>query len=484
METTKETTEVKKYEIIPGSGMFTNEEQTKAVDYLVDFLLNSKEKEAVLIGKGGTGKTTIINVVKEIVKGLRKFNDKTKKQEEFIIYATAPSHNACAKLRECFDNEIPVYTNAAILGMKLDMYSGKFQVDEFARRENGVPIEECNVSVWDECSMIGEKAKGYIISFSDSQAKVIYMGDFRQLPPIREKGENPDKDADSPTFNVKNRVEISQRMRQGVESPILNVIDFYGDCIETNKFKQYPLELRVNNKTETGEVIFTKDPNWFLDSYVEEFANDPKNPYHIKGIAFTNEYRTRVNTALRKRLFKEQAIEQFVVGDMVTAFETYFISAAESIKNAESFSVTGIRKGRRGFEYTEMKTKDGEFMAFPEMIEVEFDTVFLDLECGEDFHMNIPVVAESSRKEYDDLLAHLFAKRMFKEAYQLKEFFADIQYGYVITSHKAQGHTYKNVWVLEDDIMGVYGPTIKTKFKSMYVAVSRPSRKLVLFSRR
>ncbi len=77
----------------------------------------------------------------------------------------------------------------------------------------------------------------------------------------------------------------------------------------------------------------------------------------------------------------------------------------------------------------------------------------------------------------------MFEKRLFHEAYAFKEQFADLQYGYAITSHKAQAQTYKNVYVLEDDIMGLANVKPVTKFKSFYVAVSRPSKKLVIFSR-
>jgi hypothetical protein len=68
-------------------------------------------------------------------------------------------------------------------------------------------------------------------------------------------------------------------------------------------------------------------------------------------------------------------------------------------------------------------------------------------------------------------------------AYGLASRYANLEYGYAITSHKAQGSTYTNVYVMEDNIMGPSnGGSVKAKNQSLYVAVSRPTTKLVMVS--
>ena len=68
-------------------------------------------------------------------------------------------------------------------------------------------------------------------------------------------------------------------------------------------------------------------------------------------------------------------------------------------------------------------------------------------------------------------------------AFKLKGAFANLEYGYAITSHKAQGSTYTNVYVMEDNILGQTNASdIKAKNQSLYVAVSRPTNKLVMIS--
>ena len=49
----------------------------------------------------------------------------------------------------------------------------------------------------------------------------------------------------------------------------------------------------------------------------------------------------------------------------------------------------------------------------------------------------------------------------------------DFDYGYAITGHKAQGSTYKHVFILEDDMS--LNPKIKERNQIKYVALTRPT---------
>jgi len=63
----------------------------------------------------------------------------------------------------------------------------------------------------------------------------------------------------------------------------------------------------------------------------------------------------------------------------------------------------------------------------------------------------------------------------------MKESIVDLGYNYAMTSHKVQGSTYKNVYVLEDDIMSFPGGRLQRN-RMIYTAVSRPTTKLVVYS--
>ena len=64
--------------------------------------------------------------------------------------------------------------------------------------------------------------------------------------------------------------------------------------------------------------------------------------------------------------------------------------------------------------------------------------------------------------------------------YQFIDQFADIVYGYAITTHKSQGSTYENVYIEMNNIIDK-NPNHKNSHQCLYTAVTRASRKLKIF---
>ena len=62
---------------------------------------------------------------------------------------------------------------------------------------------------------------------------------------------------------------------------------------------------------------------------------------------------------------------------------------------------------------------------------------------------------------------------LIDKAVSYKGRYANIDYGYAITSHKSQGSTYDIVIVMKDDIMGVMPLGNKEKSESIYTALTR-----------
>lgn len=64
--------------------------------------------------------------------------------------------------------------------------------------------------------------------------------------------------------------------------------------------------------------------------------------------------------------------------------------------------------------------------------------------------------------------------------FQFVDQFADIVYGYAITTHKSQGSTYENVYIEMNDIIHS-NPNDKNSHQCLYTAVTRASQKLHIF---
>ena len=58
----------------------------------------------------------------------------------------------------------------------------------------------------------------------------------------------------------------------------------------------------------------------------------------------------------------------------------------------------------------------------------------------------------------------------------------DLDYGYCITAHKAQGSTYNTVFILDDDIN--CNMSVKERNQIKYVAYTRPTNKAIVFNKK
>lgn len=459
-----------KYELFPG--VYANKGQQEALDLLEEFL-KSNEKEFTLIGRGGTGKTTIIKKV------LSQLNGKS-------VMGMTVAHKAKKVLGRSIGRD-KVKTFASATANKMNETTGKFEPDMYARQQGRVPISSVDVLIVDEASMISPKMRDEINSLIRQGTKVIYMGDNAQLPPVGES-------EDSPVFNLKNQYTLKEKMRQAKTSPIIDVGSVVADNIE-GETKLVAIKDRVSKFDEESksETVFVSDDNVAIDMMITDIKNAKMNPDFVKAVTFNNENHNasqsvkNLNIKIRAKLWGDKASNQLNVGEMLTAYDSYAKVPKPTeddmiIHNSEDFVVKA---------FTETSVKNTVKVASREKGERSFTYNYnvLDVELIDDEGKpikgnSVTMIANSSKAQYEADMARLW-KEDSQLAIALKGQFANLQYGYAITSHKAQGSTYTNTYVFEDNILGPTngGDTI-TKNKSLYVAVSRPTTKLVMISDR
>lgn len=454
-----------KYELFPG--VEANAEQKIAIDKMTDYLKSGSKDFFVLEGKGGVGKTTIIKKVLETVRG--------------SVYVTALSHKAKDVARTAIDNDNYKYESLAkFLGMSLDMETGKFTKNltlsnsEYTKTPG---VEKADVIVVDESSMINEEALQIILSEKKKDAKVIFMGDRGQLPPIRE---NDDKNQGtiSPVFTQykpESYAQLFQRMRQGEESPILPFADFYWNNSTGENTVENPLpdNLRADIINSKGVLKFIT-PKKILTDSIDSFRKqlETGNSNLIKGVVYRNDIRERLNKAIRSMLFKNPDI--YEVGDILMFQDSY-----GEFENSEEIIVESVDN-----KSTEIQ---GQQLNFFEIITTKTD------EYGIPKQETVRILHPDDKPTHQAMVSRLFAEakaitdryergQAYGKAYALKDRFAKIDYAYFITSHKSQGSTYDEVLVYEDDIMGVSKITNKEKSQSMYTAITRARNKVTMVS--
>lgn len=468
-----------KYELFPG--VYANHGQTEALDLLYAFL-KSDDIVFMLCGRGGTGKTTIIKKVIENYPG--------------NIGGIAISHKA-KKVLGVSIGQNKVMTVASALCIKLNEHTGEFSPDLFKRKDpNNIPITKMDLIIVDEASMISDEIIKEIKEFKKKGAKIIFVGDDAQLPPVGKTGV-------SSVFNIKNNYILTEKMRQASTSPIINIGELINDNqkAEETVLRALTSEDRVNMYDPVSEssVLFESDENKVLDMFVEDFNNCNGDTDYCKMVTFNNENHKHpqsvknLNAIIRSKIWGDNP-EDYYVGEILTAYDSFYKSEMRGktrsgkpirssicvFNNSEDFTVCDVSdKYNKQVNLEFYDSRQGKYFKLGESFEcydlsiVNNDT--RDIE-------TVPVLSSEGKIKFQETLVDLW-KNCKKLYYDAKAQFANLLYGYAITSHKAQGSSYTNCYVFEDNILGnSNGSSVEAKNQSLYVAVSRPRKKLVILS--
>ncbi|MCS7316940.1 MAG: AAA family ATPase, partial [Candidatus Dojkabacteria bacterium] len=457
-------------------GIYANQGQTEAIDKLREFLagrliVNGQNKVALLKGRGGTGKTTIIKKVFEY-----------EKIYPYQIIYIAPTHKAAQVLKNAV-RTTKVFTLASALGIRLKESTGEFEIDLEARLK-GLPISTAKYIVVDEASMISDKLFEELLKLTSNNSKIILMGDNAQLPPI---GQNEDSVVFKYTLH-----ELTERMRQVAESPIITISDIVANNIESNqpvrriigdKQRETKFDLRKN-----AGVIFEQDINQMMDMWAADFK---ANPSGTKIVTFNNQLSNspesvkNLNKIARSKVFPD-AKEDFVPGEIVTAYATFGEDVSENpfIQNGVDYTVLQVTPK----DITTIISLSTNKVA--RSFKIQYKGYLLRLKnniTGEIADVEVPSFEEKEKLKqqqnyYYEIDPATRKKRDAQLAYAIGNSYVDIEYGYAITSHKSQGSTYRNVYVMEDNILGNTQGSNKSVNQSLYVAISRASDKVVIKS--
>jgi hypothetical protein len=466
-------------------GMKANEGQSTAISKIKEWF-SGNQLSFMLTGRGGTGKTTTVEAA---IKSLGLSNKE-------VAFAT-PTNKATKVLKKANDSsefkDAKYYTVAQLIGLReagFDSVTGaaKFVEDPSARKPklpNGgvLVIDESSMLISDHMSTIENRAK-------ESGTKILYMGDRYQLPPIESVKGKPVKEAK--VFDLlkseNESTELTERMRTKKGSPIVGVTDIAIWAIDNNVPKQNYVFNNVYTslvKEDRSEgVIVSNIPNVvdLAQSFAIDFKRDPKS---TRMINFNNA--NHVNT---KELV--DAIRQQVLGDIVYEKDSKYVKGEILVLNKPYAQNPDIPEEGRLTTNSEVRVIDGEvrkerityaqFVKGKGKVYKTTRPVKLYLLAVEDI---------DSKKEHNLTLLHEDESNFLNElknqnggVFQagILEHIGDVSYAYVINSHKAQGSTYNTVYVDVDNIVNG-NPDENSMRKSMYVALSRASKKLVMVGR-
>lgn len=437
---------------------------------LVLFISKPQRNSLFLItGYAGTGKTSIVS---SLVKALP-----SSKLNSVLLAPTGRAakvlSNYAGKKAHTIHRFIYWATRDKqgkfILALKKNKYKDViFIVDEASM----IPDYQNSSSFQSQSSRsLLEDLFNYVYS-SDSNCKIILIGDNAQLPPVG-FDESPALEIDYLKASYGLDIEdykLTEVVRQALESGILFNATYLRDQISKNKV-EFPL-FTVQNYSDVTPIEGTE---------LEDFLNTAYSEYGIENtiiITRSNKRANLFNQQIRHRiLYNEDEISS---GDylMIVKNNYYWLgddSTIGFIANGDIVEITGIQKREEmyGFQFADISIRLVDYPDVPEIdVKILLDTIMSEGPALNQAQSNN--LYEEIMKDYEDIpqkrnrLAEL-KKNPYFNALQVK-------FSYALTCHKTQGGQWPIVFI---DQGYLNDKMFNTEFlKWMYTAVTRASKYL------
>jgi len=425
------------------SNITLNQDQDQAVKKFQEFL-DSPEKEFLLTGFAGSGKSFLVNYFIKTIDNYCRLKE-TLEPETFTwweVFLTATTNKAAKALQDNINKFCTTIHSLLGLKPKNDYKTGKVYLD-CTNFSKAFSLPDKSIIFIDEASMISTELLYYIKQVVDNtnNTKIVYIGDPYQLTPV--------ESGFSPVFeSVNNKAFLSKVQRQLQGNPIIELSQEYRKILDnSSKPKKWP-EIIPDNKN-----IFLCNNKEFEQAIVNHY-NQPHNQDDLKILAWTNEQVSLYNIYVRKLYTSSDA---YLPGEFVVVNDPHIKNGSVQILAETILQIKKIYPlvydvyGIPGYSIT-LKPLQGHrtYMGF------------------------LP-------KSYSLKKAKLkeFARRKDWSSYfHIKESYFDLRPVHASTVHKAQGSTYQKVFIDFDDLKK--NRNWKEIARLAYVAITRASEAIYI----
>lgn len=527
-------------ELIEG-GFEVSQEQSIGIAKVFKFICDETSHTFGLYGYAGTGKTTIVvKLIEYLLNGKYissvVFSAPTNKAVNVLkskFYGTINSNNPTQNIQFMSIHKLLNYMGETdTSGQKIFVKKGEGDLHKF----DLVIIDEASMvekkivtDIFEDIERLGSNKVAW-----KNIIKIIFVGDPAQLPPVNEKNSIIFAKNKSELKTVKidiassilsqnyivlnhivrtknnNIINLCQNIRGWIDNlnkPELQ--EFSGNGLHLYKYK------KGTNKTES---------KWF-----KKYLKTLKNNEEVSNIilTWTNGRTNDYNSCIRNTLFAVSAEDnKFVIGDVLILSSYYNMDAKTPFYTSEQIKVVEMERIIKTCYPIKMDSKlhdpknefylphiysklDKTVTEINRIISGQYNAIKLSvIKLSDDRQTKnskidiyqIVTIGESSEKRLkadikagsdkinklndyynkkyggEDIIIKTLWKK-FNEA--IVEQFADVSHAFSITTHKAQGSGYYNVFVDVDDILNNYKNKDEAK-RCMYTAMTRPSNELFL----
>jgi len=417
-------------------------DQQAVADQFMVFLKDPKESEMVIEGYPGCGKSYL---TKFLIDAIRAKNTLTQLiapgQSEIKVYCTATTNKAAAVLADLSGQE--ACTIHSLLGLKV---SNNFSDGTTSLRRTGrVDVIQNSIIFIDEGSQANRQLMKFVRD-GTMNCKVVWIGDRYQTTTVG--------DTTCPVFSdipLKGVLTGSQRFK--ASGAVARLAAQYRACIDAGAT---PASFPIIKPD--GVEIFHHSGADFQDKINNTFTSLTTPEGEAKVLAYSNNKVREYNKYIRRL---HTADIGFQVGERVVTNQPIMVKirSRQITMPTETISkVTSITSGKEHDVPGWWVVLNNDIKAFqPES------------------HQQVDTWLKQLAKEAKDKSSNVTWSKFF----EVKEFFADLRPVYSSTVHKAQGSTYKKVFMDLSDIGRC--TQAETAARILLVAFTRTSGEVHLY---
>lgn len=446
--------------------------QLEAVEEMLKWdsrpLIQIEDIAFVLKGYAGTGKTTVAKRMVEVLKKRGK-----------SVGLAAPTHFA----KDIISTKVglPADTLQRLLGLKPNA-----EMEEYSPNvRDFIPVTEPLLNDYDyvlidECSMINSALLLFLLtSANENGCKIIFMGDPFQLPPI---GETLSK-----TFKISHGFTLDEIIRQDKENPNTELIaTFIQDLINGTQNGYETLKKGISVENELGSIHYLPNKEYYQKA-IEVFGINHEEVLNSRIITYSNNSVKEINRFINKHINEG---ELFTKGQYILGYKTILrdVNEVANLGRDEKNWVTlkdVYISNSCAYKIKDTFEKTVEYQGVSHNCQVIVTTgnsTFLTLleNDTDDYLEEVSKLVEFGKKtrkwsgmyEYRDLFLTNF--NIFEEGANRPIVTKSFDYAYAMTTHKAQGATFENVFVNFPAYRNIWDKRLRTQL--LYVALTRTSK--------
>ena len=422
-----------------------NQGQKAAAEGFFNFLF-SDQKELIISGPGGVGKTFLMSyLIDKIIPEYQNACQLLGKPSVYDTVTMTATTNKAAEVLSVATNR-PTQTIHSYLGLIIydDYVTGK----SVLKKTKSWTVHQNEIIFIDEASMIDTDLLK-LIHEGTKDCKIVYVGDHCQLAPVMESL-SPIYKKNFPFY------ELTEPMRNNRQPALQAICKQLRETVETGIFK--PIKL------VPGVIDLLDDQQ--MENEIKTHFNNPDNNYRI--VAYTNKRVIDYNNYIREMRSYTLPYE---VGENLVNNNAFTIKVGNRI---ETISVEDRVK------LLEVSAEDQIIIdrdAYGNDVTLDIVRAKILTHYGKVYIVALPI----NKTHYRKLINYYKNQNNWIKYFELKNNFMDLRPEDASTVHKSKGSTFDTVFIDLSDLSTCRQSDMAARL--LYVAFTRARNRVILYGK-